>query len=51
MEAALTDHDAVEPRAPEDSEEQPIGSLFILMIFLIVLAGTWGAVYFVYLGR
>ena len=47
----MTDHDRAEPRTPEGPEEHPIGSLFILMIFLILLAGMWGAVYFIYLGR
>lgn len=39
------------PAESGDEHEHPIGSLFVLMIFLIVLAGMWGAMYVIYLGR
>jgi hypothetical protein len=51
----LTEH-AVSPEEPNATdggaeESHPLGTLFVLMIFLIVLAGMWGAVYVIYLGR
>lgn len=36
---------------PPESEQGPVGTIFVLIIFLMVLAGMWGAVYFTLLGR
>lgn len=35
----------------EDEEDHPLGTLFLLMIFITVLAGMWGAMYLTLLGR
>lgn len=42
-----------QPAANDQGTESdhPLGTLFVLMIFLIVLVGMWGAVYLIYLGR
>ncbi|MDT8435385.1 MAG: hypothetical protein RRA92_01395 [Gemmatimonadota bacterium] len=34
-----------------EEHEHPLGTLFLLMIFLMVLAGMWGALYLTLLGR
>jgi hypothetical protein len=37
---------------PDDDEiPLPIGTLFLMMIFLMVMAGMWLAMYFEFLGR
>lgn len=46
-------HDASSPNgglAPQD-EPNTIGTLFILIVFLMALAGLWGIMYFTLLGR
>jgi hypothetical protein len=40
-----------DPAEQEEDEEHPLGTLFILMIFITVLAGMWGAMYLTLLGR
>lgn len=34
-----------------EPERGPVGTIFVLIIFLMMLAGMWGAVYFTLLGR
>jgi hypothetical protein len=36
---------------PDDEIPLPIGTLFLMMIFLMVMAGMWLAMYFEFLGR
>jgi hypothetical protein len=38
-------------RGEESGEDHPLGTLFLMMIYLMVLAGMWGALYFLLLGR
>lgn len=43
-----------EPRPEEiGDEEEPefVGTLFVVMVFIILTAGMWAAVYFMLLGR
>jgi hypothetical protein len=43
-----------EPPPPDengDGEDHPLGTLFLLMIFLTALAGMWGAMYLTLLSR
>jgi hypothetical protein len=43
-----------DPPPPEEGgegEDHPLGTLFLLMIFITVLAGMWGAMYLTLLGR
>lgn len=51
----MTEHTASQEPSqanePETDSEHPLGTLFVLMVFLIALAGMWGAVYLIYLGR
>ncbi len=46
---------SVDPAGPvtDDDEELPLptGTLFFMMIYLMVMAGMWGAIYFEFLGR
>ena len=42
------------PPNPESSDEElplPTGTLFFMMVFLMVMAGMWMAIYFEFLGR
>jgi hypothetical protein len=42
------------PTQPPEQEEElplPIGTLFFMMIFIMVMAGMWLAIYFEFLGR
>ncbi|CAN5792453.1 hypothetical protein BH23GEM11_BH23GEM11_20090 [soil metagenome] len=51
----------MKPDSPENPPEEsghdgdeiplPIGTLFLMMIFLMVMAGMWLAMYFEFLGR
>jgi hypothetical protein len=36
---------------PEEELPLPTGTLFFMMIFLMVMAGMWLAIYFEFLGR
>lgn len=36
---------------PEEDLPLPTGTLFFMMVFLMVMAGMWMAIYFDYLGR
>lgn len=36
---------------PEEEEPELIGTLFVVMVFIIMTAGMWSAVYFMLLGR
>lgn len=36
---------------PEEEEPDLIGTLFVVMVFIIMTAGMWSAVYFMLLGR
>jgi hypothetical protein len=38
-------------QAPRSAEEAPIGTLVILIVYLIVLVGIWGTVYLTMLQR
>jgi hypothetical protein len=41
-----------EPRAdPPDEEPELSGTLFVVMVIIILTAGMWAAVYFTLLGR
>jgi hypothetical protein len=41
-----------EPRAdPPDEEPQLSGTLFVVMVIIMLTAGMWAAVYFMLLGR
>ncbi|MDX1661193.1 MAG: hypothetical protein R3326_05335 [Gemmatimonadota bacterium] len=35
----------------EEEEPELIGTLFVVMVFIIMTAGMWSAVYFMLLGR
>ncbi len=38
--------------SPQDDElPPPVGTLFVLMLYIMVLAGMWGAIYLDFLGR
>lgn len=42
------------PRHPSDEHEEeghPLGTLFVLMIFLAVLVGMWSVIYLMFLER
>ncbi|MDX1624221.1 MAG: hypothetical protein R3199_09585 [Gemmatimonadota bacterium] len=41
------------PVEPSEDEEEPefVGTLFVVMVFIILTAGMWAAVYFMLLGR
>jgi hypothetical protein len=45
--------DETPAQSPEEKEELPlpIGTLFFMMIFIMVMAGMWLAIYFEFLGR
>lgn len=50
----MTDDPRREPPAgpPADDEEPEfIGTLFVVMVFIMLTAGMWAAVYFILLGR
>lgn len=36
---------------PEDELPPPTGTLFVMMLYIMLLAGMWGAIYFEFLGR
>lgn len=36
---------------PEEEEPELIGTLFVVMVLIIMTAGMWSAVYFMLLGR
>lgn len=36
---------------PSEDEPRTIGTLFIMILFLMLLAGMWGTVYLILLGR
>lgn len=49
----MTD-DAVMPDADAGTDEEvpaPVGTLFIMMLYIMVLAGMWGAIYWILLSR
>ncbi len=35
----------------DDELPPPVGTLFVLMIYIMALAGMWGAIYIDFLGR
>jgi hypothetical protein len=35
----------------EEEVSPPVGTLFILMLYIMVLAGMWGAMYWILLSR
>lgn len=37
--------------APPDELPPPVGTLFVMMLYIMLLAGMWGAIYFEFLGR
>jgi hypothetical protein len=37
--------------APEASIPLPVGTLFLMMLYIMVMAGMWLAMYFEFLGR
>jgi hypothetical protein len=37
--------------APEDEERGPVGTLFVLLLYLMALAGMWGTLYWLLLSR
>jgi hypothetical protein len=37
--------------AGDPEERTPIGTLFVLMVYLMVLAGMWGTMYWLLVGR
>lgn len=37
--------------APNEELPPPTGTLFLLMIYLMIMAGMWLAIYFDFLGR
>ncbi len=39
------------PPPEEEDVPPPVGTLFVMMIFLMVLGGMWAAIYFEFLGR
>lgn len=41
-----------EPPPDSEAEEQgPVGTLFLMVVYLIVLAGMWGTIYWMMLER
>lgn len=56
METDSEGHGTPEGPAPDEdatAEEvpAPVGTLFLLMVYLMVMAGMWLAIYFEFLGR
>lgn len=46
----------MESQQPQNSSSEeelppPVGTLFVLMLYIMVLAGMWGAIYLDFLGR
>lgn len=39
------------PPPLEEEEPELVGTLFVVMVFIILTAGMWAAVYFTLLGR
>lgn len=39
------------PDPPEEEELEFVGTLFVVMVFIILTAGLWAAVYLILLGR
>jgi hypothetical protein len=35
----------------EDELPPPVGTLFLMMLYIMLLAGMWSAIYFEFLGR
>jgi hypothetical protein len=35
----------------EDELPPPVGTLFLMMLYIMLLAGMWAAIYFEFLGR
>ena len=48
-------NDRTQDDAPEKGEEgevpPPVGTLFLMMLYLMLIAGMWAAIYFEFLGR
>lgn len=38
-------------REPTDEEPGPVGTLFLLMVYAMVLAGMWGTMYWILVSR
>lgn len=41
-------------RTPDQGEGDlplPVGTLFLMMLYIMVLAGMWGAIFFEFIGR
>lgn len=47
--------DSKADRTPDSTADEelppPTGTLFLMMIYIMVLAGMWGAIYFEFIGR
>lgn len=46
-----TEHTTPDTRTDEEELPPPVGTLFLMMLYLMLLAGMWGAIYFEFLGR
>jgi hypothetical protein len=40
-----------EAAGSEDELPPPTGTLFLMMLYVMLLAGMWGAIYFDFIGR
>jgi hypothetical protein len=44
-------NEAGDARGTEDEIPLPVGTLFLMMIYIMIMAGMWLAMYFEFLGR
>ncbi|MEX1257793.1 MAG: hypothetical protein WEG36_09250 [Gemmatimonadota bacterium] len=44
------DPDPTKDRGNGDELPPPVGTLFLMMLYIMVLAGMWAAIYFQFLG-
>ena len=48
----MNDDPAIAPKAGETDElPPPTGTLFLLMIYIMIMAGMWLSIYFEFIGR
>ena len=47
----MTDRDEGEVREREEEVPPPTGTLFFMMLFLMLMAGMWVAIYLDFIGR
>ena len=47
----MSDHVPQDPSTEHEEEGHPLGTLFVLMIFLATLVGMWSVIYVMFLER